>query len=158
MPIMSIFVNHSHHDAPFCHKLVRALRDAGADVWYDEHNLASGQLLDVVQHELDQHSVFIVILSRPSSPLVGSIARPSGLTSSLIASPPASSCPSRPSRLTLMLSLALNPVGSPSTISSASKLLALLTPRHSLAPCSTASSATRKLSPPSTTPSPSIPT
>ena len=63
MASMQIFVSHSHHDSSFCHDLVQALRHAGADVWYDEHNLESGQLMEVVQRELDRRPVFIVILS-----------------------------------------------------------------------------------------------
>jgi predicted esterase len=34
---MRIFVSHSHKDHEFCRALVNALREAGADVWYDEH-------------------------------------------------------------------------------------------------------------------------
>ncbi|MBA2680946.1 MAG: toll/interleukin-1 receptor domain-containing protein, partial [Ktedonobacteraceae bacterium] len=63
MATMQIFVSHSHSDSAFCHSLVDALRNAGADVWYDEHNLGSGQLMEVVQRELDRRPVFIVILS-----------------------------------------------------------------------------------------------
>ena len=52
MATLEIFVSHSHEDDAFCRLLVDALRHAGADVWYDEHNLVSGQLLDVIEHEL----------------------------------------------------------------------------------------------------------
>ena len=42
--------------APLTYRFIRhddpALRDAGADVWYDEHNLTSGQLMELVQREL----------------------------------------------------------------------------------------------------------
>jgi hypothetical protein len=38
---MRIFVSHSHKDDAACHARVAALRDASADVWYDEHNLTS---------------------------------------------------------------------------------------------------------------------
>jgi tetratricopeptide (TPR) repeat protein len=61
---LPIFVSHSHQDSAFCRALVTALRDAGADVWYDEHNLESGQLLDVIQRELGRRKIFVVILSK----------------------------------------------------------------------------------------------
>src|SRR5262249_46495389 len=34
------------------------------DVWYDEHNLGSGALMDVIQHELGLRRVVVLILSR----------------------------------------------------------------------------------------------
>jgi TIR domain/Tetratricopeptide repeat len=61
---MRIFVSHSHEDDAFCRALVEGLRRAGADVWYDEHNLGSGQLMTVIQRELGSRPVFIVILTR----------------------------------------------------------------------------------------------
>ncbi len=61
---LPIFVSHSHEDAAFCQALVTALRGAGADVWYDEHNLGAGHLMDVIQQELDRRKIFIVILSK----------------------------------------------------------------------------------------------
>ncbi len=63
MAVLKIFVSHSHQDNAFCRQLVQALRDANADVWYDEHNLGSGQLLDRIEAELKVRPVFIVILS-----------------------------------------------------------------------------------------------
>jgi len=61
--VMSIFVSHSHQDDASCHRLVKALRAAGANVWYDEHNLDSGRLMDVIDRELRQRPVFVVMLS-----------------------------------------------------------------------------------------------
>ncbi len=61
---LSIFVSHSHEDNALCHALVEGLRNAGADVWYDEHNLGAGHLLEVIQRELGQRKIFIVILSK----------------------------------------------------------------------------------------------
>src|SRR5690348_904634 len=61
---LPIFVSHSHEDTAFCQALVTALRGAGADVWYDEHNMGAGQLMDVIQRELGQRKIFIVILSK----------------------------------------------------------------------------------------------
>ena len=61
---LPIFVSHSHEDTAFCQALVTALREAGADVWYDEHNLGAGHLMDVIQQELGRRKIFIVILSK----------------------------------------------------------------------------------------------
>lgn len=60
---MKIFVSHSHKDAAACHALVDALRGAGADVWYDEHNMGSGKLMEAVERELRARPVFVVIFS-----------------------------------------------------------------------------------------------
>lgn len=57
------FVSHSHEDNAFCHAIVAALRDAGADVWYDEHNLGSGRLGPTIERELRDRHIFVVILS-----------------------------------------------------------------------------------------------
>ncbi|MBA3824434.1 MAG: toll/interleukin-1 receptor domain-containing protein [Ktedonobacterales bacterium] len=63
MATMQIFVSHSHADNAFCQAIVAALRSADADVWYDEHNLGSGQMLDVIQRELKSRPIFILVLS-----------------------------------------------------------------------------------------------
>ena len=60
---LRVFVSHSHQDNDFCHAIVQALRDAGADVWYDEHNLGSGRLGPTIERELRDRPVFVVILS-----------------------------------------------------------------------------------------------
>src|SRR5690348_7089834 len=59
-----IFVSHSHQDDDYCRAFVHELRAAGADVWYDEHNLTSGQLLTDIQRELHARRVFVPILSK----------------------------------------------------------------------------------------------
>jgi hypothetical protein len=64
MAQMRIFVSHSHEDDVFCRAIVVALRLAGADVWYDEHNPGTGQLLEEITRELRTRPVFIVILSK----------------------------------------------------------------------------------------------
>jgi len=61
---LRVFVSHSHDDTEFCHAIVQALRDAGADVWYDEHNLGSGQLMSVIQRELGSRPIYVLILSK----------------------------------------------------------------------------------------------
>jgi TIR domain len=63
MSASRIFVSYSHTDAAYCRRVVTALRDAGADAWYDEHNLGAGQLRQVIERELQTRSIFIVILS-----------------------------------------------------------------------------------------------
>jgi len=60
---LKVFVSHSHEDDTFCHALVQALRQAGADVWYDEHNMGSGRLGPTIERELRARPAFIVILS-----------------------------------------------------------------------------------------------
>src|SRR5215472_14266213 len=64
MAQIHIFVSHSHEDDAFCRGVVAALRGAGADVWYDEHNLGSGQLVDTIERELKARPVVVVILSQ----------------------------------------------------------------------------------------------
>jgi tetratricopeptide (TPR) repeat protein len=61
---MKVFVSHAHEDDAFCRTVVSGLRGAGADVWYDEHNLGSGQLMAVIQRELGRRPVVVVILSK----------------------------------------------------------------------------------------------
>ena len=61
---MQIFISHNYKDDAFCHELATSLRDAGADVWYDEHDLSSDDLLRTVPKELGRRKVFIVILSK----------------------------------------------------------------------------------------------
>lgn len=43
---------------------MKALRGAGADVWYDEESLGAGHLLDAINRELGSRAVFIVVLSK----------------------------------------------------------------------------------------------
>jgi tetratricopeptide (TPR) repeat protein len=63
MATMQIFVSHSHSDNTFCQALVQALRDAEADVWYDEHNLGAVKIRKEIEQELRKRLVFLVILS-----------------------------------------------------------------------------------------------
>ncbi len=64
MSQMRIFLSHNHMDIAFSDALAKALRDAGADVWYDEQNLGAGHLLEVIPHELEERPVFIIVLSK----------------------------------------------------------------------------------------------
>jgi len=61
---MRVFVSHSSSDNAICEALVKALRDAGADVWYDQHNLGAGQLTEELTKELRSRPVFVVVLSK----------------------------------------------------------------------------------------------
>jgi tetratricopeptide (TPR) repeat protein len=61
---LKVFLSHSSLDRAACDQVVGALRDAGADVWYDEHNLGAGQLLEEIQRELQARPVFVVLLSK----------------------------------------------------------------------------------------------
>ncbi len=64
MAQMQVFVSHSSRDKAFCDQLVAALRGAGADVWYDEHNLGAGVLRREITQQLAQRPVVIVIVSK----------------------------------------------------------------------------------------------
>src|SRR5690349_13214487 len=61
---MRIFVSHSSADHEFCTTLVKAMRDAGADVWYDQDDLGAGHLRRNISQELSTRSVFVVVLSK----------------------------------------------------------------------------------------------
>jgi tetratricopeptide (TPR) repeat protein len=63
MAQMQVFVSHSHMNNGFCAELVQALRRAGADVWYDDESLQTGQLGPIIERELRARPVFIVVLS-----------------------------------------------------------------------------------------------
>jgi hypothetical protein len=58
-----IFVSHSHEDSAWCQAFVGALRQAGADVWYDEHDLGYGRLMDEIERELRARRTFLAVLS-----------------------------------------------------------------------------------------------
>lgn len=63
MAQLRVFLSHSSADKAFADQLVAALRDAGADVWYDEHNLGTGQLRATIMRELATRPIFIVLVS-----------------------------------------------------------------------------------------------
>jgi tetratricopeptide (TPR) repeat protein len=64
MVTMQVFLSHSSADKDVAERVVTALRRAGADVWFDEHNLGATQLLDEIQRQLRARPVFIVLLSK----------------------------------------------------------------------------------------------
>jgi formylglycine-generating enzyme required for sulfatase activity len=62
-----IFVSHSHEDDDYCREFVNELRRLCGErdaVWYDEHNLGSGELIREIQRQLHQRPMFIVIFTR----------------------------------------------------------------------------------------------
>jgi tetratricopeptide (TPR) repeat protein len=61
---MQIFLSHSSADKDMCDQLVAALRGAGADVWYDEHNLGAGVLRREIMKELSARPIVLVMLSK----------------------------------------------------------------------------------------------
>ena len=63
MATMQVFLSHSSTDRDVAESVVTALRGAGADVWFDEHNLGPGQLLKEITRELRARPVFLVLLS-----------------------------------------------------------------------------------------------
>ena len=64
MAQIRIFLSHSSADRDFANALARALRGAGADVWYDETHLGTGQLLDEISAQLPTRPVFLLVLSK----------------------------------------------------------------------------------------------
>ncbi len=64
MAQLRIFLSHSSADRDFADALARALRGAGADVWYDETHLGTGQLLDEISAQLPTRPVFLLVVSK----------------------------------------------------------------------------------------------
>lgn len=64
MAQLRIFLSHSSSDRDVADALAHALRGAGADVWYDETHLGTGQLLDEISEQLPTRPVFVVLLSK----------------------------------------------------------------------------------------------
>lgn len=64
MAQLKIFLCHSSADRQVAVQIVTALRHAGADVWYDEHNLGAGQLLGEIQRELSSRPVVLLLISK----------------------------------------------------------------------------------------------
>lgn len=58
-----VFVSHAHEDNTWCREFVHGLRQASADVWFDEQNLGYGRLMDAIERELIQRRIFLVVLS-----------------------------------------------------------------------------------------------
>ena len=58
-----IFVSHAHEDNDWCRAFVHALRDAGANVWYDEHDLGYGTIGEEIERELMSRPIFLVVFS-----------------------------------------------------------------------------------------------
>ena len=61
--VLRIFVSYTYEDTAFARSLVTALRGVGADVWYDEHTVGSGELGSVIARELQARPIFVLILS-----------------------------------------------------------------------------------------------
>ncbi|HKT38144.1 MAG TPA: tetratricopeptide repeat protein [Ktedonobacterales bacterium] len=64
MAQIRVFLSHSSSDRDFADALARELRGAGADVWYDETHLGTGQLLDEISAQLPTRPIFLVVLSK----------------------------------------------------------------------------------------------
>ncbi|HEX6800393.1 MAG TPA: TIR domain-containing protein [Ktedonobacterales bacterium] len=58
-----VFISHSSADTAYCRALVERLRAAGADVWYDDDNLRTGQVWHTIERELQSRPNFVVILT-----------------------------------------------------------------------------------------------
>jgi tetratricopeptide (TPR) repeat protein len=66
MSQLKVFLSHSSQDKAFADAFAQALRDAGADVWYDEESLGTGHLRRTIMKELGDRPVFLVLLSKPA--------------------------------------------------------------------------------------------
>jgi tetratricopeptide (TPR) repeat protein len=66
MSRLRVFFSHSSQDNEFCGALVKALRGAWADVWYDRDNLGPGELPVTLVREIRNRPVFLVALSKPA--------------------------------------------------------------------------------------------
>lgn len=56
----TVFISHAHADNEFTKELAAALRQAGADVWYDMENLGPGVLLrPTIMRELNDRRIFL---------------------------------------------------------------------------------------------------
>lgn len=64
MSQMRIFLSHSSADNDFADALAKALRDAGADVWYDGSHLGIGRLLRDISKQVASRPIFLVTLSK----------------------------------------------------------------------------------------------
>jgi tetratricopeptide (TPR) repeat protein len=64
MALSRVFVSHSSADTEFARMLVNGLRAAGADVWYDEHNLGHGILFERIATEIVDRPIFLVVISQ----------------------------------------------------------------------------------------------
>jgi tetratricopeptide (TPR) repeat protein len=58
-----IFVSHNRNDIEWCNEFVAKLRQYGANVWYDEHNLGYEELAPRINAELTERPIFIAVLS-----------------------------------------------------------------------------------------------
>src|SRR5215510_8020335 len=63
MAQLRVFVCHSRVDQPACDALVKELRGAGADVWYEDDHLDTGRAMEAIERELQARPVFLVLLS-----------------------------------------------------------------------------------------------
>jgi hypothetical protein len=51
-------------DKAICDQVVTALRGAGAHVWYEDHYLEAGQLLEEIQRGVQARPKFVILLSQ----------------------------------------------------------------------------------------------
>src|SRR5690349_10391033 len=60
MEVKRIFVSHCQADRDFCARLVAALCEAGADVWWDESGRSNSE---ESERELSERPIFVAVLS-----------------------------------------------------------------------------------------------
>lgn len=58
-----VFVSHAKDSLEYCASLVSNLRQRSFDIWYDEHNLHSGDITETIEQELLSREYFVLVLS-----------------------------------------------------------------------------------------------
>ncbi len=61
--VRRVFVSHARDSLVYCATLVDKLRQRGFDVWYDEHNLHSGDITETIEQEMLTRECFVLVLS-----------------------------------------------------------------------------------------------
>ena len=64
MSTMNVFLCHSPEDTEIAKQVVAALRNAGADVWFEESNPDAPPSPDEIHHQIQMRPVFVVLLSK----------------------------------------------------------------------------------------------
>lgn len=65
---MKVFMNHSQQAKPLARRIVKALREAGLDVWYDEDEIYPGDNWAKITGEGLEESDAMVVLLTPDAP------------------------------------------------------------------------------------------
>jgi tetratricopeptide (TPR) repeat protein len=58
-----IFISYSREDQLFARSICFALREAGGEVWYDEHDMDTGRLTPSIEGALQRSNIMVLLLS-----------------------------------------------------------------------------------------------